>query len=526
MLRFNSFSFFYTVVTMFKNLKNGIKVKLLVSFFVLGLLPFLIIGFFSWHKGREVLEEQIFSHLESVRDNRKLHLEKFFKEREEDTNILLETVATLRHNAYQKLQTVQENKKAQIEGYFQERLNDIKVLAKSDSVSQALEQFDGAMHIENSVEGLAWQSIAERFAPELQQYREEQGYCDLLLVAHQGHVVYTVRKGSDLGQDLSTGQLEALQEAIEKQKNVNEPIIHDFKPYAAANNQYLAFLTAPVFRFGERIGTLVLSLSPEVINEIVQRKKGMGKTGETYLVGELNGKTSYRSHRKIDGKQYVIGDSKTGDDIEKARTGQEGIDVKTNIRDKLVLGAYSPLNIPNLKWFMISIIELEELLTPKLSTREHDFFTNYTQVHGYHDLFLIHPKGDIFYSVKKEGDYGTNVLEDKYAQTQLNMLVRQVLETKAYGMSDYAIYKPSGDIPSAFIAQPLLHNNEPELVVVLQMYDIELEKILKNQYRDESSSQEISMTAYVQIFSMKAVVRLRILLLINVMFIHRVLKRL
>lgn len=474
---------------MFKNLKNGIKLKLLVSSLVLSFLPFLIIGFFSWHKGREILEVQILEHLESVRDVRKSRLEEFFKEREEDTNVLLETVATLRHNAYQKLQIIQENKKVQVEKYFQERLNDIKVLAKSDSVSQALEQFEGALHLENDVDGLAWKSVAERVAPELQQYREEQGYHDLLLIVDHGHIVYTAKKGTDFGQDLSNGQLKVLQEAFEKQKNVNDPMIHDFKPYPAADNQYLAFLTAPIFRLGKRIGILALSLSADALNEIIHRKEGMGETGETYLVGELDGKTSYRNQRDVDGKQYTIGDPKTGEDIEKALNGEEGISVKTNIRNQLVLSAHFPLTIPYLKWCLVSNVGLEELLTPTLSTQQYDFFTYYVQVHGYHDLLLIHPNGDIFYSVKKEDDYGTNILDGNYSHTQLSTLVKQVLKTKKFGISDYALYEPSNNVPSAFIAQPLLHENEVELIVTLQIYDSELEKILKNNNKNESSQE-------------------------------------
>ena len=64
-----------------------------------------------------------------------------------------------------------------------------------------------------------------------------------------------------------------------------------------------------------------------------------------------------------------------------------------------------------------------------------------------------------------------------------------MLDTKTFGISDYTLYEPAGNIPSAFIAQPLLHHNEVELIVALRMQNTELERILKNQTNNESSQE-------------------------------------
>ena len=129
---------------MFKSTKIG--VKLLIAFVVIDFIPFAVIGYFSWAKGRETLEAQVFNQLESIREIKKSRVEQFFLEREKDTHVLLEIVNHAMQNALQKLRSVQEDKKLQLQWYFQERLNDVNTLAKMGFVAQALTQFDGAFH--------------------------------------------------------------------------------------------------------------------------------------------------------------------------------------------------------------------------------------------------------------------------------------------------------------------------------------------------------------------------------------------
>ena len=445
--------------------------RLLVAALAIGFIPAAIIGTIALLNGRTALSNQAFEHLKSVREIKKAQLENFFIDKQRELQFLIETVSTFRQNALQKLQSVQENKQAQLEWYFQERLNNISVLSKMESVSQALEQFDGAIKAEGyKTDGLSWQSIEARFGSELQQYQEKYGYDDILLIAKDGDIVYTVAKRADLGQNVLTGTLKngPLHKAF--QTGLNTIAVHDFEPYSIIDNRYTAFLTAPIFRFDELSGVLVMSLLPNRIDAIVQRREGMGKTGETYLVGQLNEQTSYRSNRSLKpGNQDVIGAPKSGEDINQALAGQTGIAVKLGDTGILELGAYAPLPVPGLKWCIITTIALEELLTPKSNDDQEDFFTKYIHQHSYYDLLLIHPAGEIFYTVRHKDDYATNILNGKYANSHLGQLIKRVLQHQQFAISDYAPYPPSNNAPTAFIAQPLFYRGEVELIVVLQL---------------------------------------------------------
>lgn len=97
------------------------------------------------------------------------------------------------------------------------------------------------------------------------------------------------------------------------------------------------------------------------------------------------------------------------------------------------------------------------------------FSKNYIEEYNYYDFFLIRPDGYCFYSVTYEADYQTNLVNGPYANSGLGNLVKQVLQTKQFGFADFEPYPPSNNIPAAFVAQPLIQNNEVELIVALQL---------------------------------------------------------
>ena len=456
--------------------------KLLLAFLAIGIV-FAVIGLFFLFESRRALSNEAFKHLESVREIKKAQIESFFAEQQDHLQMLLEVVSTFKQNAVQKLKSVQEHQKAQLEWYFQERLNNIDTLSKSELLIQAMNQFHLAFKIaDRPVSDMGWYVIKDKLDLELKRYQKVYGYNDLLLMTVKGDIVYTATKPDKLGQNLLNGALKDSPLAKGFKKALKRITVQDFEPYAPRNNQHVAFMTAPIFSSGELIGVLAFCLSPDSINAIVQRREGMGKTEESYLVGAWNEQISYRSNRLIKGKeQCVMGYETRGDDIDKALAGKSGIAIKVNDNRDLELASYAPLQIQGLNWGIITTISLEESITPKLmgEQAQEDFFSRYINHYGYHDLYLIHPDGKIFYTVKHEADYATNILTGKYAESTLGNLSRKVSQSKTFGISDYAPYAPSYNDPYLFVAQPVLsQQGEIELIVALQLSDDILEQVM------------------------------------------------
>ncbi|MDA3951233.1 MAG: methyl-accepting chemotaxis protein, partial [Spirochaeta sp.] len=121
-----------------------------------------------------------------------------------------------------------------------------------------------------------------------------------------------------------------------------------------------------------------------------------------------------------------------------------------------------------------TFVETGEVAVAESGTREvgsdtDEFLNEYVEAYGYYDLFLVHPDGDVFYSVAKEADYGTNILTGEYSDSSLAHAVEEALDTRRFGFGDFQPYAPSGGEPAAFVAEPLVIGNEVEVVVALQL---------------------------------------------------------
>ncbi|MCI5133037.1 MAG: methyl-accepting chemotaxis protein, partial [Candidatus Electrothrix sp. EH2] len=143
------------------------------------------------------------------------------------------------------------------------------------------------------------------------------------------------------------------------------------------------------------------------------------------------------------------------------------------------LSVYSPIEVPGLNWGMITNGRLSEVIVPKEEGQAEDLMQRYQKAYGYYDIFLIDPKGFVFYTVEQEADYLTNMVNGKYSDSNLGRLIQRVITTRKAGMSDYARYAPSGNAPAAFFAAPVLDaKGELVLVVATQLADTDIQTVL------------------------------------------------
>jgi len=444
-----------------------LRTKLLAAFLLMSIIPFAVIGAISLHTSSSALSELAFGHLESMREVKKMQIRMFLAERNVSMNILMKTVANFRQAAFDKLRTVQEIKKAQVEEYFRKCLNDITVLSENANV-QELGAFEAVLDGNGGVRKEVYEFHEEQyFGNSLRQFRDTYGYADLLLITKKGDVVYAVAGGSDLGQNLLTGPLKSSSLGQCFREGLKGTAIRDFEPYSPYDSQYMAFVAAPVLKYGMTAGVVVLRLDSRGINTIVQRRRGMGRTGETYLAGGQNDKVSYRSDRKV--REGKIGQTISGDYIGTALSGQSGTAVRTGSKGEMNFISYDPLEISGLNWAVITEMSLEEAVAPRLEGEEEDYFAMYVRDYGYDDFFLIHPEGHVFYSAGHHPDYGTNILTGMYAKSGLGRLVRKIRETGKFGFADFEPYAPCEGKPAAFVARPLISDDNVELVVALRV---------------------------------------------------------
>lgn len=454
-----------------------LSTKLLLSFLFLGITPFLIVGSISVIKGYDALSSQVFDQLESLREIKKTRIRGYFAEHKTDMGFLLEIVDSLENAAFDKLAITQQNKKRQVEKYFRDHLANIAVLSGTDTVFDVLTRFEQAFNYGQIELGdTLYKYLQDKFEPSFKNIARTYGYEDIYLVTKKGDIVYSLLKGPEQKQNLNDQGLDKTFLARCFRLGLTVINIQDFSPYPVSGSEYYAFIGAPVFDQGKVKGVMIVKVGIDDINTIVQRRQGMGKTGETFLVGKSGKKSSYRSNLII--KQGVVGQEKINTDIEKAFSGTSGQGIKIGSSGYLELTQYNPLFISGLNWAMISSMSLEEAISPKTDGKE-DLFTKYIKNYNYKDLLLIHPKGDIFYSVLNRPDYKTNILTGPYAESILGKLVKKTLDTKKYNISDIDLYEPAGNEPVSFIAHPVIKNEKIELIVALCLDVNEINHIMQ-----------------------------------------------
>lgn len=381
---------------------------------------------------------------------------------------LMETAASFKQAAFKKLQTVQDIKKAQISTYFQECTNNITIIAQNPVILESLDAFASVFDEKGSYDQDFYNYLEQiKYGNSFRRYKEIYEYEDMLLVNAQGRIVFSLNKESDLAQNLTDGPLEYSGIGRCFQACKSDVSIQDFEPYPPADNRFQAFIGAPVMETDEFRGALIFKIGTKTLNTIMQRRQGMGKTGESYLVGSTGGNISFRSDRII--QQGVFGESAPGTEIANALSGLSGSTVKIDKKQNLEIVQYDPLNIKGLNWGMITEMGLEEVISPQFEGTSEDYFTRYINHYGYSDLYLIHPDGSIFYSVKHKSDYLTNIIKDKYADSGLGDMVKNILKTKEFQFADFKPYEPSDHKPAAFIGQPVLNNDKIELIVAVQI---------------------------------------------------------
>ena len=113
--------------------------------------------------------------------------------------------------------------------------------------------------------------------------------------------------------------------------------------------------------------------------------------------------------------------------------------------------------------------------------RYHPILREFVHRFGYHDVFLIDTEGNIVYSVSKETDFATSLLDGPYRESNLAAAfaaVRDAPASEDVRLVDFVHYRPSYDAPASFIATPIDDGPERLGVLVFQMPVEEIGRVM------------------------------------------------
>lgn len=109
----------------------------------------------------------------------------------------------------------------------------------------------------------------------------------------------------------------------------------------------------------------------------------------------------------------------------------------------------------------------------ELHARYHPLFRSYLERFGYYDIFLVDlESGRIVYSVFKEVDFGTSLLNGPYRDSNIADVFRAASESGARDFTtveDFQPYNPSYSARASFVGSPVFDGDDPVGVLIFQL---------------------------------------------------------
>ena len=407
---------------MIKTKDLSIRTRLQVMLLVASLGSIVVVGMFSWIRARDILSERILSQLTSERASKAYQIEAYFTALSNQIETLCEdrmVVSAMREfdAEFEKLKgrRITPEETAGLEAYYTKEF--LPRLAKNIKGDPAYETYrpnsEEALYLQyhyiaNNPEEVGKKAKLEKAASDASGYSQVHesyqelfhslvtrlGYYDLFLIDPEtGEIVYSVHKETDFATNLYNGpyrnsNLAEVVKRVRDDPDRGAIQIVDYQFYRPSYNAPAGFIAGSIYDGEKRIGVLAVQLPIDAINRVLTgggnwEKNGLGKSGETYMVGSDHLLRSASRASIENPKDYIQGleKIKLRPDVIKlieqvgtpiliqpieTKAAKEGVrggsGTKTieGYQGHEVLSSFSQLQIPGVTWAIISEMATSE----------------------------------------------------------------------------------------------------------------------------------------------------------------------
>lgn len=406
--------------------KLSIQSKLLLMLLLISITLILLTGYMDYSSGKAAFTNTIFNQLVILRSVRAKEIESYFEFIKNhvltvsEAPLAIESMKAFKV-AYQKLdtQTLKPNQQQALEKYYREifipKLSQ-NIVEGTPIVETYLPQTPVAKYLQyhytaknfqfknkqtdlvDAGDGSEYSRVHRKFHSIFRNIEKRFKYNDIYLIdVETGDIVYSVEKQVDFATNVQLGlynntNLAKAIEAVQNSKDANFVITMDFEPYRPSYNKPCAFIATTIFDGTEFIGALVFRAPIEEINRIMTsggqwQQTGLGKTGETYLVGPDNLLRSLPRQFVENPNQYYETLQKNGFDnntierirrlndpilvqeiestaVEQTKKGKKGTAIYKDYRGISILSAYQPIQLGDFNWGLIAQMSAAEAFAP------------------------------------------------------------------------------------------------------------------------------------------------------------------
>jgi len=394
--------------------------KMLVAFLLVGIVPFTIVSFISLHKVNKSLTLQAFSQLIAVRDIKKNQVKNYLDDIKKQIIVFSKSISTEDalfdfNDQFSKYFEEKKGRALDDKSFERNIIKDVNAFYRNEYSREYKNRNNGkSPNVVSMLEGVGLNGIALQydyivvndnpfgskdqldkspndlvsyfgvqhniFHPMFRGQMKLFGYYDILLVEHEnGNVVYSTRKDLSFGTSLMDGPYRdsgmakafSLANAAESEDDV---FFVDYEPFVPAFDDPACFVATPVFgsSSNRRLGVAIFQLPFGLFNAIMSERSGMGKTGETYLVGQdklmrSDSKSDMQFHSVLNSFRNREKGKVDTEASQAALSGETGQKVIVDYNGNRVLSAFTSIKTNGLNWALIAEIGRDEALAAQKS---------------------------------------------------------------------------------------------------------------------------------------------------------------
>jgi class 3 adenylate cyclase len=399
----------------------SIQSKLLMMLLATSVLSAAVVGAIGYQSGRSSLRESVFDRLTEIRQSQSRQLQEGIGDLKDSLVIYTRGATSVQAvqaftAGFDQLADANINPAQQqsLVDYYAKQFApgkaaigedvDVDAVLPNTNASRYLQayytapfaDFDKAIANDDARDGSAWSAANARYNDFFREIVTRFEFEDALLFDTRGNVVYTAYKGVDLGTNVFTGPFkggplaDAYEQALDS-NTVDYVGVTDFGEYEPADEPTAWFLS-PIGPQGRVDGVLALQFPISKINRLMTmdrrwQESGMGKTGETFIVGpdDLMRSDSRLFLEDPEAYKRDVVDAGTPPDVadeaiqrggttlvqpvpteatKLAQRGQSGTLISEDYLGQETLQAYAPAKIEGLRWNVIAKINTSEAFAP------------------------------------------------------------------------------------------------------------------------------------------------------------------
>ncbi|WP_440905970.1 methyl-accepting chemotaxis protein [Catenovulum sp. SX2] len=376
----------------------NLKQRIVAALVFFGLAPMIFLGFIAVNLASESLTDAASRQLRTVKFDKKIAVESYFKSAVNQIENLAEhpqvlesavaftdsffnyqlpnsegDITQVKNNLAQYYTqeftpTYQQNNQKQIDVKPMLALSDLAIALQYQYIWKNPHPLGSKNNLHNLLDGSDYAAVHAQHHAVFNNVLNRFGYYDIFIVEPvKGHIVYSVFKELDFATSLLTGPYKNTNFAGTFRKVLLEKrtVVTDYQSYLPSYHAPASFVGTPILNKGQLTAVLIFQLPYDPVQAIMGSRTGLGETGDVYLFGadalpRSDSSLNIESRSLVYAFKHPEKAQLTGLAHQKAINGEVGYVLDSGVKGQQVLSSYDKLDLPDLTWFIVAQMDTSE----------------------------------------------------------------------------------------------------------------------------------------------------------------------